>query len=89
MIRIRARVVKITGACRHYQGQLGPEGPIRGQEFPETHFVEIEQGNEGFYMFYFDKEGECFTDGWYPSLEEAKAQANFEFAISDEDWVTV
>jgi hypothetical protein len=48
--------------------------------------VEIEYRDGGYFLLYFDEAGECFTDTWHPTLEDAKAQARFEFAIQEKDW---
>jgi hypothetical protein len=78
----------VTGLSRHYLGTISDEGNLEEvAEFPPAYWVEIEEGNEGYYLLYLDETRHCFTNGWYPSLEEAKAQANSEFLIQESDWV--
>jgi hypothetical protein len=48
--------------------------------------VTIEPAADAFYLFYFDADGRCLTDTWHQTLEAAKAQAQFEFEITDEEW---
>ena len=48
--------------------------------------VEIDEGDRDCYLFYFDANGNCLTDTWHETLERAKAQALFEFAIDEDDW---
>jgi hypothetical protein len=90
MIHLRAKVRLVTGQTRHYIGGINNEGNLEPRgEFPPAHWVEIKQGNEGYYLLYFDEAGKCFTDGWYLTLEQAKAQTKFEFEIDENDWAPV
>jgi hypothetical protein len=90
VLRLRAKVRHVTGLSRHYLGTISDEGSLEAvAEFPRAHWVEIEQGNEGYYLLYLDEGGHCFTNGWYLTLEQAKAQTKSEFDIEEDDWVPV
>jgi len=45
--------------------------------------------DDGFYLLRLDPEGQCLADTWHQSLEEAKAQAAFEYEIDESDWSPV
>jgi hypothetical protein len=49
-------------------------------------WVEIEERDGAFYLFYFDSNGNRLTDTWHETVERAKAQARFEFEIEEHDW---
>jgi hypothetical protein len=51
--------------------------------------VRIVMEDDGFYLLRLDPEGQCLADTWHQSLEEAKAQARFEYEIDDADWSPV
>lgn len=42
----------------------------------------------GYYLFHITNEGEN-SDTYHSSIEEAMAQANFEFGITAEEWLDV
>jgi hypothetical protein len=44
-------------------------------------------GDSGFYLFYCDDSGKEFTDTYHDSLEEALAQAEWEFGVKPHEWV--
>ena len=80
-MRLRADVRHITGSTTHHVAhdpaateQLGP--PVR---------VEIVQADSGFLLIRYSLEGFA-GDTWHATAEEAKRQAEIEFAISPLDW---
>jgi hypothetical protein len=81
-MRLRANVRRRTGVTRHV---------IHGRESEDLTsqiaWVEIEPADGAFYLFYFTAAGECITDSWHESLEQAKHQAFAEFEILDADWM--
>ena len=71
-----------TGATRHYMG---------GVELPPPHKLEIAQypGDAGYYLFYLDEWGECQTDTYHDTLEDALQQAWREFRVRPDEWESI
>jgi hypothetical protein len=67
-----------TNACRH----LYPSGPM-----PVADLLAICERSEGFFLCYCDNEWNLLTDTWHRSEEQAKAQAEFEFAGVGQTWL--
>jgi hypothetical protein len=73
---------KPTGACRHtVEGELS--GSAAGLAI-----CQYDTG-EGFYLFYCDRDWNVITDTWHETLEDAKAQAEFEYEGAGATWRTV
>lgn len=51
--------------------------------------VEIEADDGAYLLLYFDANGNCLTDTWHETVEQAKAQAQFEFEIEEDNWKSV
>ncbi len=85
-MRLRAQVRERTGATKHYRAHIEDTEIVKDGEVPVPAWVEIQSSNDAFLLLYFDASGECITDTWHPSLDQAKAQARFEFQIREEDW---
>jgi hypothetical protein len=49
----------------------------------------VQDGDAGFMLFRLDDNGECVSDTWHATLEEAKRQARAEFKIEESDWIDV
>ena len=45
------------------------------------------EGEEGFFLFYCDEAWNTVTDTWHASIEEARAQAEFEYEGVSRTWV--
>jgi hypothetical protein len=86
-MNLKAKVKQITGATKHFHGKIEDGKLIGGSEFPPPDYIEIEEANEGFYLLYFDSVGNCMTDTWHKTLDDAKEQARVEFEIQEEDWI--
>ena len=41
----------------------------------------------GYYLLRNDAEGTCIADTWHLTLNEAKAQAEYEFGVRESDWI--
>jgi hypothetical protein len=52
-------------------------------------FLEIRPGKDGVYLVRLDSERKALTDTWHRDVDEAKAQALFEYAVTDGDWAGV
>jgi hypothetical protein len=89
-LRIRANVVKSTGATVHRHAKLVRGTVVPGNPVGPSVRVEIDEARSGgFYLYHYDTAGRCIADTWHATLAEAKAQARFEFEIEGADWVEV
>ena len=66
-----------TGATTHH----GPDGAI-----PPASALAIVSGEAGFYLLYCDRDWQVLTDTWHASVENAKAQAEFEYSGISKQW---
>lgn len=80
-MRLTAQVRSVTGSTRHRvaQGASEPE-----QLDPATR-VEIVSTEGGFLLIRYGSTGFA-GDTWHATAEEAKRQAEIEFAIQASDW---
>jgi hypothetical protein len=86
-VNLTAKIKHVTGVTKHYLGTIENGAPEPVKELPPPAYVEIQEAESGFFLLYFDSEGNCMTDTWHPTLEDAKEQAKAEFEIDEEDWV--
>ncbi|MGJ5820999.1 hypothetical protein [Paludibaculum fermentans] len=71
-----------VGAARHFVGgQLAPR--------PARVAIGAYAKDSGFYLLSYDGDDVEVTDTFHRSIEEAQAQAEFEFGIRGADWITV
>jgi len=68
-----------TGRTRHFYGRV---------ELPLPSELRIVQysGDPGFYLLYCDELGNELTDTYHDTLEEAMAQADWEFGVKPDEW---
>jgi hypothetical protein len=73
----------ITGAVRPTGGTIhrGPDGVI-----PPASALAIVMSEAAIYLFYCDSEWDVLTDTWHSSVENAKAQAEFEYEGISKLW---
>jgi len=80
-VLLRATVHHVTGSTAHYlMGEAGPQ-PMA----PAAH-VEIVDANGGYSLNRYSAEGVFAGDTWHATLDEAKRQAQVEYAIPPEEW---
>ena len=84
---LRAPVRRVTGATIHSVGTIRDGVPVPLECVPDPSQVEIVVGDGGFFLFRLDDNGGCLADTWHETLDDAKAQAKFEYDIDDSDWV--
>lgn len=86
----RSRIICYTPIDHRHQHTAGSRHIVAGElmaafaglaiaQFPETN---------GFYLLYCDQDWQEITDGYHSSIEEAKAQAEFEYTGSTATWIT-
>jgi hypothetical protein len=70
---------KPTGKTHHYRGgvECSPPAELRIVQFSE---------DSGFYLLYIDDRGVELTDTYHETVDEAKAQAEFEFNVKPDEW---
>jgi hypothetical protein len=78
----------VTGNTLHQQGEC-IAGEIVKSALPPPTSVEVLEQDGAFYLLRLDSEGQCITDTWHETPESAKAQANFEYGIEENDWKRV
>ena len=76
-----ATVRRATGATAHYQA--GSDGV---SVLPVPKALRIIQEAAGFFLLRLDENGVCIADTWHSTLDEAKAQARFEYDVGSDDW---
>jgi hypothetical protein len=81
MNKLRAVVRELTGATKHTVAS--PEGPV---PCAVPSYVVIDEQEGAFYLLRYSGEGECVADTWHVTVDEAKAQAEFEYGIKERDW---
>ena len=83
-----ATVKRVTGYTEHYVAHLENDEPVKDELIPPPVRVEIhDEGGSGYLLLRFGRDGVCLADTWHLTVAEAKAQAQAEFAILDDDWV--
>jgi hypothetical protein len=74
-----------TGKTKHSYG--APDGPRHPLPTPVLLRIVQYDGDSGVYLFYCDESGREMTDTWHDDVEQAMAQADFEFSVAQTDWV--
>jgi hypothetical protein len=88
-MKLRARVKRIAGLTKHYEGRIEGGHVVKEAELPAPVSVGIEETEGGFLLLYFDSDGNCITDTWHRTVEDAKSHAKDEFDIDESDWIDV
>lgn len=52
-------------------------------------FLVIEDTPDGFFLYRYDKNGECVGDTWHANQEEAKEQADYEYGNGVASWTNI
>jgi hypothetical protein len=71
-----------TGKTCHYQGNKVLS------DFVELQIVRFHD-DSGYYLFYCDETGAEITDTYHDSIEEALAQAEWEFDLRPDEWTVI
>ena len=75
-----------TGKTRHYYGS--PFSQEERVPVPPPSALEIVQypDDDAYYLLYLDDSGNELTDTWHETINDAKAQAEFEFSVAPSEW---
>ncbi len=84
-MKLRAVVGNVTGKTVHLRVSVSLMGSAH-RHLPAPTSVEVVEQDGAFYLLRLDDDGKCIADTWHETVEAAKAQANFEYAIREEDW---
>ena len=75
--------VRPTGNTRHLRGDVPPIAgePLGGMLIPPAKAIAIAEypDENGFYLFGLDDRGDVQSDTWHETIEDALAQADFEY----------
>ncbi len=68
-----------TGRTHHYQGdaELPPPTELKIAKYADV---------DGYYVLHFDADGNELTDTFHDTMEEALAQAEWEFNVRPFEW---
>ena len=71
-----------TGKTHHYD---------EDQELPHPTTLKIIkfENTEGFYLLHFDTWGNEITDTFHETIDDAMAQADWEYQVKSDEWVDV
>lgn len=83
MMRLQAKVRVATGQARHI---LADRTSSLLSDIPRPETVEIQETDGAFYLFRLDRAGKQLADTWHRTLDEAKAQAELEYAVAAGEW---
>jgi hypothetical protein len=86
MIRLRAKVLFLKNKAPGLT-YMPPPTVVGDYESPDPAELEISEDGDGFCLFGLDEGGKCAWDTWHETLEEAKAQADFDYEVGD--WTEV
>ena len=62
------------------------QGEDLARETEVPSHVEVRSAPGGYYLMRMGTLRKCIFETWHMTLAEAKAQAEFEYAITDTDW---
>lgn len=88
-MRLKANIKNVTGATKHFRAHIEAGSVVKDEVMRAPAWVEIAPADGAFYLFYMNARGECLTDTWHQTIEQAKAQALHEFGITEDDWETM
>lgn len=88
-MKMMALVTKDLKNCVHKKGLVREDSVPSIESLPTPKALLIEDGDNGFYLYYLNHKGEIQADGWHTSINSAMEQAFFEFAITREEWKDV
>src|SRR5262245_56636626 len=85
-MKLKAHVRGHSGRTVHSVGTIADGKQIPLGNMQPAVCVELDQVDEHFFLYRFDQAGESVGDTRHETLNEAKAQAKFEFGIQESDW---
>lgn len=88
-MKLKAEIGDNAGKTKHSFGYIDADEPIEEGKLPSAKWLEIVEGDSGFYLYHYTANGECISDTWHSSVNEAMAQAEFEFQIKEIDWYEI
>lgn len=89
MMKLRAEIKKDLGKTKHSLGHIEDGEPVDIKRLPFAKWLEIVEDKSGVYLYHYIADGECISDTWHLSVNEAMAQAEFEFQIKQTEWCKI
>jgi hypothetical protein len=83
---MKAKISETSERSKHSLAELRPSGPEAMMAFPAAASLEIVQEVHGYLLIRYDSGGQYCGDTWHQTVEEAKAQAMFEFSVLSDQW---
>jgi hypothetical protein len=91
-MRLLSKVLQVPSPpkTRHYIGfPAGVPGQETGKLMETPDILLIEESKDGTFLYRYTASGKNVGDTWHASVEDAKHQADFEFAGLITPWVNV
>ena len=60
--------------------------PVALEPMGDAKWVEIREDAEGVFLLRYNSADECVGDTWHLTVAEAKAQAAFEYGVTEAEW---
>jgi hypothetical protein len=86
------RQTKAPPRVKHYQGlppDLGAEEEQQRTLLPWPRVLLVEEKPDGIFLFRFSQDGRFGGDTWHMSIQDAKAQAEYEYGDALGEWKQV
>jgi hypothetical protein len=87
-VHLHAAVKSRHSLVRHAVAQQDSTGKLMTSNLPFATSLVIEPGENGVLLLRYNAAGEFCGDTWHLTVEEAKAQAKFEFEVESTVWQT-
>jgi hypothetical protein len=84
--KLTANVRRITGRTIHAEGRLDNGMPVAAERLPDAVRLDIEEKDEGVFLYRYDILGQMVSDTWHETIAEAMDQALFEYEVVESDW---
>jgi hypothetical protein len=83
---MKALVRRGTGNVKHWLGKFDHGEIQKRAQITGVASLEVVESAGSFFLLRMNAEGECLTDTWHQTKEDAMRQAEFEFDVRPEDW---
>ena len=82
-----ATIARTKGTTAHLVGHVDSEGAlVVNKEIVSPCSLSIVSEGGAIYLWRLNEVGECLSDTWHTTIEDAKSQAEFEFEIGEVGW---
>lgn len=88
-MKLKAELMGVTGKTKHSIGYIENGEPIEMESLPNAKSLEIVETDSGVFLYRYSDSGVCIADTWHLSIDEAIAQAEFEYQIKKTSWYEI